>query len=128
MRRTFRRVTDLQLIRGDHRTLQVVVTDTDDQPLDLTGATLRWTAKRNLEVDDDEADIRKSTEVGEGGGITVTNPAAGQAEVSLVPADTASLPPQPLRLLYDLQLTEPDGTVTTVASGTAQVRPDITRS
>lgn len=75
-------------VAGDDLTVAFTVAD-----LDLTGAVIRWEAfaweagpKYGLPSED--AAISKVTG---GGGITVTDADAGQFEVALVPADTATL-------------------------------------
>lgn len=59
------------------------------------------------------------------GGITL-GPAAGEITLRAEAAQTALLP-APLRAVYDIEVEEPDGTVTRVLEGTVFVSPEVTR-
>lgn len=120
-------MADLTAIRGDTNEYDVTVTRKDDQgvdqPLNLTGATLKFTVKRSLRDADTDLVLQKTV----GAGITVTAPLTGECTLRLDPADTASLP-APRSFHYDLELTETDGRVTTTALGLLRLSADVEQS
>lgn len=96
----------------------------DGLPVDLTGATLWFTAKRSPADVDADAVFQKST----GSGISVSDAAGGLARVTVAPTDTSTLSNTDQTLECDVQLKEADGTVTTVARGQLILIPQITRA
>jgi hypothetical protein len=114
---------DLDLPRGDTGRWNLSFS------VNLTGAKVWFTAKRAWTDADSAAVIALSTDLG---GITITDASAGTARLTIPPAATASLttppPPSPLTLLYDIQVKEADGSITTVQQGHLLVRADITRA
>lgn len=106
--------------RGDTTYFRVTIEDADG-PIDLTGKVLRFTAKRGITHSDVQATIRKST----GSGIELVDGETGVAEITIDPADTATLPAGSTRLLFDVQLTS-GSEVFTVVSGQLFVEPDVT--
>lgn len=121
-------MTDLEIRRGDTNEITLVVTAPDAngvaQPVNLTSCLLWFTIKRDWEDTDLSAVVIKTI----GSGITVTAPpTAGLAVAKLDPVDTSALVGLQ-RLVYDVQLREADGTITTVASGYVQVTRDATRA
>jgi len=110
--------------RGDTIPFDVTITRPEDgPPVDLSGAALVCTGRRAL--DEPAADFVFQLEVGSG--ITMTDPAAGLVRVSIPPEATAALPDWP-SLYVDLQLTEPDGRVSTPLRGRLVLTPDVSRS
>jgi hypothetical protein len=107
------------MTRGDDATFVIVAVDALNKPVNLSGATLRFTAKKSRT--DAVPTLSKST----GSGITHTDPANGQAELTFVPADTSSLY-APIALIFDVQLTEGTGKVSTIILGVLQIGADIT--
>lgn len=104
-------------------------------PVDLTtvGMMVRFTAKTSKAVADAEASLRKTHGVAGGpGGITVNLPisaAKNWAMIRVESAETAALAVPAagsLRLVYDVELQEPDGRKTTLARGELMVVPDVT--
>lgn len=119
MSKSFSRIAHI----GDTIALQVTLSR-NGVPIDLTGATLWFTAKDDLDDLDADAVFQKKT----GGlGIAVTSAVNGQATVTIPPADTASLVNEPQTLECDVQLLEADGTLTTVARGQLILQPQVTR-
>lgn len=109
--------------RGDTIELSVTVTRSG-AAVDLTDADLTFTAKRRYSDADADAVVQKTL----GDGIAVVGDAEdGEILVTLDPEDTDSLTRQTV-LLCDVQLVESDGRVTTVASGTLTITPDVTRT
>jgi hypothetical protein len=114
-------MTDISVKRGDNETLDLVVTDTDTgDPLDLTGVSLWLTVKVQVNDPDSLAVIQKTV----GSGITITDAAAGEASVSISPADTAPFPSS-WEGVYDVQL-KSAGSVRTVVSGAFTITGDVT--
>jgi cyanophycinase-like exopeptidase len=98
-----------QAYRGDTIPLSIAVTR-EGTAVDLTGAALRFVAKRRLKDADVDALITKTI----GTGITVTDAAAGAAVI--------------MTLQCEVQMVESDGTITTVAQGTLEVKIDAVRT
>ena len=76
---------NIEIARGDQFSLDVEVTDEDDAVVDITGATLMFTVKKDLNRPDSEAIILKN--------VTVhTNPVLGLSSIALLNADTDKQP------------------------------------
>jgi hypothetical protein len=123
-------MADLTAVRGDTNEYDLTFTRLDTTqtpavavPLDLTGATIVFTLKRNLDDADVDAVLQKTA----GAGIAVTDAANGEALLTLNPADTTDLP-APRAFHYDVQVTESDGRVTTTAIGLLRLTADVERS
>lgn len=112
-------MTDLTMYRGDTGRWPFAVAE-DGSATNLTGGSLVFTVKRAYT--DSGYVIRRTI----GDGITVTSASGGSIVVSLPPSATADLPPYPSQFVWDLQLTEADGDVWTVARGNLFVEPDVT--
>lgn len=113
--------TDLVATRGDTNTYQVTAfkpPPNQAQALDLTGASLWFSVRRSLR--DADPLIQKTVGVG----IVVAAPVSGLATISLSPADTAALAPGPY--VYDVQVKEPSGRVTTIVQGVLDLAADVT--
>jgi hypothetical protein len=82
----------LEMYRGEGKTWQFTASE-NGAPLNLTSAAIRFVVRDGLpaatEVDDAAALIVKTQEPDDG--ITITDPAGGVFEVSIVEADTKSL-------------------------------------
>jgi hypothetical protein len=120
-------MTRLATFRGDDETFVITVLDEAGDPLALTGATLRFTAKRRATDPDADLVISKTT----GAGIThdadQVGAGKGKATIALVPGDTSALT-GPTVLVWDLQLQDASTLVQTVASGSLRIRADISRT
>ena len=101
----------LSMFRGDDRVLTV----TASEP--LTGLELRFTARRQWNT---RVLIEKSTD----SGITLGDPDT-TALITIDSEDTADLTPGALH--WDIQVTDTEGEVHTVAAGRLAIKPDITR-
>lgn len=67
----------------------LVLTDRNDAPIDLTGAALKWLAKRRVDDDDDDAVL---TATSAGGSIVIDTPTtAGLAHFNISAATMAGL-------------------------------------
>lgn len=107
---------DYEIERGDTAKFTGTAKRTDKTIADLTGATVRFTAKRKLTDADGDAVIAKTA--------TVLDAEAGVFRVTIDPGDTSSL--SACTLSYDVQITEADGTVTTTQKGTLAIVLDAT--
>jgi hypothetical protein len=50
----------IKRVKGDTYSLDITITNTSDEPIDLTGCTLFFTVKRNLQDTDAQAIINKT--------------------------------------------------------------------
>lgn len=109
------------MIAGDTPSWTVTV-ERNGEPVDLTGASINFTAKRYLT--DVSAVFQHSTDDGH---VVVSPPAsAGVAVLTLDAADTADLVTSvAVKLYYDVQVTEADGTISTPITGTLTVYPGV---
>ena len=112
------------MTRGDSRSFALTLTDGAGAPLDLTDAALTFTAKRNLDDEDEDAVILKT----DGAGIEVAvDPTDGLATLTIDPEDTEDLA-HSIVLYWDLQVEDAVGGVQTPLSGRLSVKADVTRS
>ena len=107
---------NFEMFQGDSKDLVVTVSDAAGQPVDLTGASIKWRAAPA--VDSAVATISKAT----GSGIVITDAVAGEFTVSLVPADTQTLDGE---FYHEAQVTDAAGAVSTVLSGHLTILPAL---
>lgn len=116
-----------EMYRGDtFRLLGEVVDRATSQPVDITGWTIRYTAKYALQNADARAAMAQDNQGV--GGVALVAPTMGQLLVTVQPIVTRGYPDGPVRLEYDVQATDPMGVVTTIETGEVVVRPDVTRA
>lgn len=119
--------TNLEMKRGDTKTMQFTVSNLP--PTGLTGYKFWLTAKLDISDPDAAAQFQKTSTAGD---FTVpvngSDTQAGIVQCTLQPADTSGLPDYDVDLLYDFQVEDQGGAVTTSADGTLTVHPDITRA
>lgn len=106
---------DLTMIRGDTVVFQATFTDDLNAPVDDPGATYRMTGKNQL-ADPDSSEVFT---------VTASQTGPGVADLIVQPSMTRPLPPVPTTLLYDVQVTETSGRITTIQFGTLTVIPDV---
>jgi len=111
------------MFRGDSLRFAVTVTR-EGAPVDLTGGKMWMTAKRSPADADALAVFQVSSPAD---GIVITHADAGLAEITIPPAATNSLTAV-TRLVYDIQLLEAVGLVTTLETGYLTVNVDVTRA
>src|ERR1043166_5996896 len=112
-------MTRLSMFRGDDESFDVVVYEANGStPVDLSGATIRFTAKKRINDEDTAAIIDLTTDDST---ITITNASQGRARLDVPAAQTDSLT-RDLLLVWDLQITDIANKVRTVASGDLIVR------
>ncbi len=116
-------MTYLTITRSDDETLDIVVTNQDTGAVvNLTGATLKWMAKRRRTDADVDALITKAI----GTGVTVTNAVGGVAEVAIAAADTNAITPG--AYYWELQSVDAASKTHTLAGGRIVILPDLIRS
>jgi hypothetical protein len=116
-------VAEYTIARGADFGLTVTIRDANGSPVDLTGRSITFTAKRSRE--DAVAFIQKTV----GNGITLSPQSGatlGQCVVRLVPADTTGLARYSTALHYDIWLVDAGGQQHQVESGMMIVAPSIT--
>ncbi len=107
--------------RGDTSIFGLTVTQSG-AAYNLTGATIRMTAKWNLaDADGSAVFFRTSPSTG----ISITSAAGGLATITLSAANTSSLPATPVNLFYDVQVTDGSSNPFTVQDGILTVLPDV---
>lgn len=93
--------------------------------LDLTGATIWFTAKTDLALaDTDPPTIRRSTAVG---GVTIINPVLGTYQITVDPLSTQGLLDDTV-FVFDIQVRTPEPVTATVKRGIMTVVRDVTRT
>lgn len=112
----------LRMTRGDDRDFDLTLTE-DGAAMNLTGATVRFTAKRSVLEADSSAVIAKDSG---GNGIVIdANPLLGTAVLTISAADTADLTDRVTTLVWDVQVTRAGLTVTPLA-GFLEITADVT--
>lgn len=118
---------NLSMKRGDTKTVQFTVSNLP--PTGLTGYTFWFTAKKQISDTDLQAVFEKTSANAD---FTVTtngsNTVNGVVTCTINPTDTQNLPDYDVDLLYDFQVKDQSGNVTTSADGTITVSPDVTRA
>ena len=119
----------LRMHRGDSAVFELAVATppatygATPVPVDLTGASARFTAKRRLADLDAAAVIAKASPAG----VVITDGPGGLLEVRLAAEDTDGLE-APVTLHYDVQVRDVAGQVRTVDAGYLVIRPDVTQA
>lgn len=108
----------LNIFRGDSKTFSLTFKDSEDNPKDITGAIIYFTAKLQTTDSDEDAAIQVIQ-------TTHTDPTNGKSSLSLTPDDTDI---NPGRYYYDFQLVEADGSVTTLVVDKLSILADVSRS
>jgi hypothetical protein len=105
------------MTRGDDRSFPLTVTDAAGAAVNVTEASLRFTAALSyggVAVFEKTSD--DGIEAGEG---------TGAIAVSVSHSDTAALPPSVVDLLWEVEVTDDDGLVGTNTRGILRVTPDL---
>lgn len=113
-------IINLEAVRGDTNVYTGTAT-ADGVAIDITGSTMRFTAKNDPSDADGSALISETTT---GGGITLVTPASGVYRITLAPGDTTGLTVSSV-LHYDVQLTTAGGAVYTLCKGHFTIVGDI---
>lgn len=115
----------LVMFRGDSFPYEFQI-KRNEVPVDLTGFTLWWTAKRYVSDPDQQAVSRLDN--GLLGGVTIVDALQGKVRAVMPASATLLFPDTASNLFYDLQMKDLSGVVTTVDSGTIAVSADVTRT
>lgn len=110
-----------EMWRGDTEVFDAAIT-VGGSPVNITGCSLTFTAKRSLQDSDADAVFQITTT---GGGIVITNGPGGLCEITIASADT-SAETQAIRCYCDLQCVDTLGNVSTTATGTLTIKIDVT--
>lgn len=105
---------DITLIRGDNSSINFTL-----EGVDLTGATVFFTAKSAIDDDATDSSAAIAVEV-----TDHTNPEAGETVIPLTSSDTDVTPGQ---YFYDIQVKKGDNTITSIRYRKLEVIADITR-
>lgn len=95
-------------------------------PFDLTFCTIWMTVKKST-VDPDSQAISQLDNASIGG-VTVSNYAQGQGAAAMPSQATLGFPDGVVELVYDIQIKDSVGNISTVEDGTVLVSPDVTRA
>lgn len=114
---------DLTIPRGDSREYRLEVVDENSNVVNLTGATLRFTVKKNNSIADPGEFQLTSASAAQ---ILIDDPGNGKARIFVTNANTQTL--EIRRYIYDVQVQPASGGVKTVVSGTFAVTEDATRT
>lgn len=112
---------NIEIYRGDNRTLKVTIKGADGVVVDITNATIKFTVKKN--VADEENKIQKTTN--SASQISITDAANGEYEIYLLPADTQDMDVDNYE--YDSELITAAGKVYTVVRGEFSILAEVTR-
>jgi hypothetical protein len=92
---------DLSIIKGNSKNYRLAFETTSGDALDITGYTVFFTVKKNVNQTDDQAIISKTN-------TTHSNPTGGISIITITTTDTSSL--QPGVYLYDIGYVNAAGT------------------
>jgi hypothetical protein len=98
-------------------------------PMPLAGCFVWFTLKPYTQVPDNQATCQITTATAStppGGVITITNAVIGLLQVTAPPLATFLFPDGVVDLLYDVQVKDATGAITTVETGVVRVLPDVT--
>lgn len=104
------------IVQGDTCSFRVVLTDENDDPINLTGTIADMEIKRL------DGTLVLALSIGDG--IALTDPTAGEMTITIDAADTAALEPE-YTYHYDVQWTN-GANVRTVAAGHLKIMKQIT--
>lgn len=107
---------DYTMTRGDSKIIGVTFTNADGTPRDLTGATVFFTCKVSPY---DTANFFQKTV------SSIASPLLGIASITIAPTDTSALIVYSV-YVYDIELLEVSGQITTIQSGKLFINLDIT--
>lgn len=122
---------DLEIHRGDTSIFNVDAKRPDPSnpslllPINMTAGKAWFTAKRSVTDVDASAAIALSTATA---GVAILNALGGQLQVTIPAAATVALPDDSVVLVYDVQVKDAAGVVTTVQWGKLTVDADVTRA
>lgn len=115
--------TNLTLPRGDGVVYRLEVKDENEKVKNITGSTVRFTAKeRNSDADPGVLQLTSANPLQ----IELDDPANGKAKIFVRNAQTQNLGIR--SFIYDVQTVTVAGEVRTVVGGTFTITEDVTRT
>lgn len=106
--------------RGDSKHISIPVKDEDGTAIDLTGGSARWWLGKSASATGSGVLVKKSS----GAGLTLSQVNGfWTALVVLDPEDTQAL--RPGSYYHELEIIDADGAVSTVTTGTVNIRPTM---
>ena len=117
-------MSNFSIVRGDTYIEDLAVKDSAGAALDITGGKLYFTAKTSYNVADESASVALTSP---STGITITDAANGLARMIITAAQSATLTGGQT-YVYDIQFKDVNGNITTLDSGSMDVRQDVTQS
>ena len=106
------------IVRGDSRTVKVVITDDADLAVNISGHTLWATLKANLTDVDVDAAFQ--------GSAVMPSNAESLAGIGYITIDATGITPG--RYHYDIQWVQPGPVVRTIEIGVVRIKADVTQS
>ena len=116
---------NIRMFRGDQFTFSRAVYDANGSAVNISGKTIRMTAKYTP-ADPDASAVFTLTSPSSG--ITITSAAGGRYQVIIPATATSALAPHPVDLQYDIQIANSAGNPQTVMRGVLTVEPDISQT
>jgi hypothetical protein len=93
----------IKRVKGDTYSLDITITNTSDEPIDLTDCTVFFTVKRNLQDTDAQALINKSV-------TSFSSPTTGDLSIPLLASDVDYVG----EFYYDVKIKALTGVITSV--------------
>lgn len=90
--------SDISIVKGENKTLELTVRDKDNNIVDITGHTLIFTVKLNTK---ETANLFQKTS-GNPAEIDLVDPTNGRADIFIDPIDTSSSSILPGEYVYDI--------------------------
>jgi hypothetical protein len=112
-------MSTLSMVHGDTAEFDSVIANAAG-PINLTGATIRFTAKASYE----DLDAAAIVNIVSPTDITIVNAAAGMVHIRIPPAATSAIPNVLRRLAFDLSVTK-GADKWTVDSGQLIINPEV---
>lgn len=110
---------------GDNETLEVELTDEDDNAVSLASTKIWFTVRKHF-IDENFYIQKKNTLAGGGDGeIKVTDESGGVCEIYIVPDDTSDMLQD--TYIYDVQINNATYGTKTIISNRITLLPDVTK-
>lgn len=104
---------------GDTIELGIIIKNTLGNPINITGSTIVFTMKSDLNKLDADAEVQVIV-------TTHSNPVQGETEIVVQPAATNNLFPG--TYYYDIQFKDATGKIKTILYGTTKVLQTVTKT
>jgi len=114
----------MEIFKGDDKTFKIIVQDSDDNTVDVSGAAVVFTVRKTLGADDAEIERKNSAAGGDASEIEMTDPSNGEFKIYLIPSNTEDLEADVY--VYDIQITL-GGKVYTILRDEFYLKEDVTK-